>query len=40
MAGKKRQEIQLQREIETQEEWEEVMAKEGLWGEKRYSYCI
>ena len=31
--ARKKQEIQLQREIETQEEWEECMAKEGLWGE-------
>ncbi|KAH9494958.1 Thioredoxin domain-containing protein 3 [Bulinus truncatus] len=29
--ARKKQEIQLQREIETQEEWEEVMAMEGLW---------
>ncbi|BFZ22067.1 hypothetical protein BsWGS_25104 [Bradybaena similaris] len=29
--AKKKGEIQLQREIETQEEWEEVMAMEGLW---------
>ncbi|XP_050407607.1 thioredoxin domain-containing protein 6 isoform X7 [Patella vulgata] len=29
--ARKKQEIQLQQEIETQEEWEEMMAKEGLW---------
>ncbi|CAL1547548.1 unnamed protein product [Lymnaea stagnalis] len=29
--ARKKQEIQLQREIETQEEWEEVMSMEGLW---------
>lgn len=29
--ARKKQEIQLQREIETQEEWEECMAREGLW---------
>ncbi|ESO85411.1 hypothetical protein LOTGIDRAFT_107502 [Lottia gigantea] len=29
--SKKRQEVQLQQDIETQEEWEEMMAKEGLW---------
>ncbi|GFO05430.1 thioredoxin domain-containing protein 3-like protein [Plakobranchus ocellatus] len=29
--ARKKQEIQLQREIETQEEWEECMAMEGLW---------
>lgn len=30
--ARKKQEIQLLREIETQEEWEDIMAKEGLWG--------
>ncbi|XP_005109042.2 thioredoxin domain-containing protein 3 homolog [Aplysia californica] len=29
--AKKKQEIQLQRELETQEEWEECLAMEGLW---------
>ena len=30
--AKKKQEIQLLREIESQEEWEDIMAKEGVWG--------
>lgn len=32
MAGKKGKEIQLQQEIETQEEWEDMLSKEGLCG--------
>ncbi|KAL8583280.1 hypothetical protein ACOMHN_043057 [Nucella lapillus] len=29
--AKKKQEIQLMREIESQEEWEDIMGREGLW---------
>lgn len=31
--ARKKTEIQLQVEIETQEEWEEMLAKEGLTGQ-------
>ncbi|KAJ8320268.1 hypothetical protein KUTeg_001855, partial [Tegillarca granosa] len=30
--ARRKQEIALQQEIETQEEWEDVMSKEGLYG--------
>ena len=32
MAGRRKAEIQLQMQIESQEEWEELMSKEGLNG--------
>ena len=33
--ARKKQEIALQQEIETQEEWEEALTKEGLLGKKQ-----
>ena len=36
MAGKKGKEIQLQLEIETQEEWEDMCSKEGLCGKYKW----
>ena len=35
--ARKKQEIALQQEIETQEEWEEALTKEGLLGKKQSS---
>ena len=32
MAGRRKAEIQLQMQVESQEEWEELMSKEGLNG--------
>ena len=36
--ARKKQEIALQVEIETQEEWEEMLAKEGLTGKIHFCY--
>ena len=36
--ARKKQEIALQVEIETQEEWEEMLAKEGLTGKMHFCY--
>lgn len=38
--ARKKQEVALQLEIETQEEWEELLTKEGLIGRELKVFCM